>query len=293
MKSLVPLMLAIGATLAGAEAKSTCPPAGYDRARLEALKADKWSLPDDAERERLAGALVACLASPDPALRDGLAFEGLTHFFRAKALSQQAMREIRDELAALLVGPPGKGFARPFAAIVLAEVARADRLTPFLTETERRQLLDLATAYLAGVSDYRGFDDQEGWRHGVAHGADLLLQLSLNPLIEGADLDRIRSAVAAQIAPDGHSYTFGESARLARPILAIAQRSTYSEGEWSSWLQSVADFGDNPYGSEAALSRHHNVTAFLRAVFVNARVNSNPADDALAAAAQKAIVAAP
>ena len=30
------------------------------------------------------------------------------------------------------------------------------------------------------VRDYRGFDAKQGWRHGVAHGADLLLQLSRN-----------------------------------------------------------------------------------------------------------------
>ena len=74
----------------------------------------------------------------------------------------------------------GDGFAQPFAALALAEVARVDRVAPIFTADERAVLVTAATNYVRSVRDYRGFDDVQGWRHGVAHGADFLMQLVLN-----------------------------------------------------------------------------------------------------------------
>ena len=106
------------------------------------------------------------------------------------------------------------GFRRPFAALALAEVARADRIEPYLTEPERHELAEAGAAYLRGVRDYRGFTAGEGWRHGVAHGADLMLQLALNPRLSRTDADRLLGAIAAQVAPMGPVYYIhGESAR--------------------------------------------------------------------------------
>jgi hypothetical protein len=65
---------------------SSCPPPGRDRAALETLKSKGFEVSDDAERQSLALALVACLSDPDPALRDGIAFEAYYTWMRAKKL---------------------------------------------------------------------------------------------------------------------------------------------------------------------------------------------------------------
>ena len=140
------LLLAACAT--APEARADCPPAGYSRAQLEALKASDWTVADDAARNRLARAMTECLASPDPALRDALAFEALQHWMRAHQLSDAAMLAIDDDLQARLTAPEGPGFERPFAALVLAEVARADRMQAYLTPARRASLLDASIAYL-------------------------------------------------------------------------------------------------------------------------------------------------
>ena len=49
---------------------AACPPPGYDRAALEALKAAHFELVDDAKREKLALSLLDCLADSEPLLRD-------------------------------------------------------------------------------------------------------------------------------------------------------------------------------------------------------------------------------
>jgi hypothetical protein len=126
------------------------------------------------------------------------------------------------------------------------------------------------------VRDYRAFNNSEGFRHGVAHGADLALQLGLNPLTTKSQLDHLMLAVASQVSPDADvAYWAGEPDRLARAILFIAQRKLHSESEWQSFFVEVA----NPkplaswraaFTSELGIKKRHNVRAFLLSVYASA-----------------------
>ena len=294
MKHLALAAALLFAACASAQAQTpSCPPAGYTRTQLEALKAAEWALPDDAERNRLARALTACVGSPDPTLRDGIAFEGLQHWLRARALSDETMLALADTLEGQLTANDRRGFTQPFAALILSEVARADRVQAYLTPERRAQLLNAAIAYLSAVRDYRGFDEREGWRHGVAHASDLMLQLSLNPALGKPELERIAAAIAGQVAPDAHFYIYGESERLARPIIFMAQRGLLSEEEWTAYFAQFPTAGENMFASQAGLARRHNINAFLQTIWLNARLSQNTADDVLLPGAEAAIRAMP
>src|SRR5262249_49174641 len=156
-------------------------------------------------------ALTDCLADPNPVLRDDLAYKAYFALLRNRQLTDATMLALADNLQARLSAPEGDGFERPFAALILSEVARADRVPPSLTAERREQLLAASSAWFTAIRDSRGFDEQYGWRHSVAHGADLMLQLSLNPTFGKGELTRIRDAVASQISPADHFYIYGES----------------------------------------------------------------------------------
>jgi hypothetical protein len=271
-----------------------CPPEGWDRARLDQLKADTFAIAGVAAREAFAKGIVACLASPEPAVRDGIAFEALTTLLRGRQLGEATMRALLVDLTAKLEAPDPSGFGQSFAALALSEVARADRVQAFLTEEERVKLLVDAQHWFINISDYRGFDTEEGWRHAVAHGADLLMQLALNPKIDAEGLKLIVSAVGVQIAPEKHAYIHGESERLARPVLFAAARGAMSEAEWTDWLKAIATPKDAAvHASEAGLAWRHNANAFLQALYVNAVVGSDPADDVLRPGLEAALKAMP
>jgi len=259
-----------------------CPPAGWDRARLDALKAAKFDIANEAERQTLATAIMACLASADPTVRDGIAYEALTHMLRERKLKDDTKRALLVDLTARLRAPEGLGFEQPFAALALSEVARSDRVEAFLSEDELIKLLVDAQHWFINVSDYRGFDAREGWRHGVAHGADLLMQLALNPRIDAEGLRVIVSGVGVQVAPKGHAYVFGESERLARPVLFAAARGALDEAEWTEWLRVMATppAGVEPNG-ETWLAWRHNTAAFLQALYVSVTLGGDKADDVM------------
>lgn len=248
---------------------------GDERARAEAVLA---MAPE--EREPLALDLVPCLGDRDPDLRDGVAFGALSQLMRSQLVGLETVMSVGAELQATLAGPDdADGFAKPFAVLALAEVARTDRITPWMGPEERSALIASANAYLAALDDYRGFSREEGWRHGVAHTADLLMQLSINPQLTKEQAGAILAAVALKAGPADHAYVFGESERLAAPVLFLARRDFFNEDEWTDWFLSLWPAEDslreNAYGSEAALAKLHNLRAFAQTVYVSAEASNN------------------
>lgn len=268
---------------ASAWSQAPCPPAEWNRSSLQALKDAKWVMESPAQREALVLALVPCLADPDPQLRDGYAFEALSAWSRKSLLSTDTQRSIFGQLMPQLEAsvPDPHGFAAPFAALALAEVARGDRLAGFLSSQERNALVHAATQYVRQVKDYRGFVVGQGWRHGVAHGADLLMQLALNPAMDQAQLERLVEAALSQVVPaEGHFYVYGESERLARPVLFAARRGLMAPEWWRTALERFANpqplaTWERAFDSQSGLARLHNTKAFFLVLFANVRDSSH------------------
>jgi hypothetical protein len=80
--------------------------------------------------------------------------------------------------------------------------------------------------------------------------------------------------VAAQAVPaSGHAYVFGESERLARPVLFVAQRGLHSDAEWTAWFAAlVPRIGDakQAYRDRAWLARRHDLSGLLQNLYLQA-----------------------
>lgn len=278
---IVACLVATGIAEASAQ-RYTCPPEQWTMTQLEALKRDGFKVPDVVQRHALALALPACLGHPSPKLRDGIAFEALSTWMRAAQIDHATMRTLRADLLKMIAKQDAEGFAAPFAALVLSEVARTDRLAAWMSSDERDEMVRAAAMFLAKVSDYRAFNDHEGFRHGVAHGADFALQLALNSATTKAQLDHLMLAIAGQVAPNADvAYWAGESDRLARPIVFIAQRQLHADAEWQSFFGEVTNprplaSWQEAFTSELGIRKRHNVRAFLLSVYASASSSADP-----------------
>lgn len=282
------LSLCLGALLSiSAAIADDCPPQGWTKEKLAALRTAEFEIANQSERETFAEAIVACTASPDPFLRDQIAYEALAHMLRGGQLRTEVRVRIARALLARLEGDDPQGFAGPFAALVLSESVRADGIEPYLSDELRNAIAESAIAYLKATTDYRGFDEHEGWRHTVAHTADLLMQIARNPNVKDrAVLARLKDAVGAQIAPSAHFYIYGEPERLMRPIILLAQRGVIAQSEWDAWFEAIGRPAplaswDEAFASQAGLAKRHNLRAFLYAVWTNARLSEDKKDDVL------------
>ncbi|SOD56868.1 DUF2785 domain-containing protein [Pseudoxanthomonas wuyuanensis] len=292
MRNRIALMLSLMLLSAAGPVLADCPPAGTDAGSLQLLRQQEFALADDGLRDTLAMGLLDCLGDPDPALRDGIAYEGVTVWLRAGQLSEALRGQMRDRLYVLLDADDPEGFRQPFAALLLAEVARTDRLQPWMSGKERATMVGHAVTYLASVRDYRGFDDAQGWRHGVAHGADWLLQLALNEQVDRTQAESMLAAIASQVAPESaHAYVYGEPGRLARPVVYLAHRGLLDQAQWQAWFAALPPRLGEPaqaYADSAWLARRHDLMAFLMSVYLEA----DQSGDAQIQALKPAVVAA-
>lgn len=270
--------------LAGSQiGHAACPPEGQTRDELLAWRDAGFTLPKDADPDLDARApgILGCLWSADPVLREEVAYQALSIWLDGKKLKKPTLLAIEAQLIERLTSKKldRDGFARSYSALALAEMIKADRLKRFLSDEQLAELIEEASVYLEKIGDYRGYDEKAGWRHGIAHGADLLNQIVMHPRVLRAGVERVLIAISSQVAPEnGHFYIYGEPERLALPVLYAAQRVRFSADEWRQWFADIADVPEEGslFDSQLGLARRHNLQAFLLALYVNV----NESDDA-------------
>jgi hypothetical protein len=266
-----------------AEVNAQCLSNKWQKKDLLKLKKDKFILKNTAEKEALALQLLHCLANPDPEIRDGIAFEALSHWLREGQLNQSIYIDMFNYLTRVIESKVNDPFGvyQSFSMLVLSEVARVDRKSPFLIDEQRARLVSVGSQYLTHLKDYRGFSKKVGWRHGIAHSSDLMLQVALNPAISKHQLDTILEALASQVNAYGqHAYTQGESKRMAMAVLYVFLRSEHSVVNWNNWLAKLTEPSpfkkwQEVYQSEAGLIKLHNTQSFLYALYATIKPSKN------------------
>jgi Protein of unknown function (DUF2785) len=212
----------------------------------------------------LAG-LVADLRSPDPKVRDDRAYGALAERLRQGRADDQ-LTALGDAAVALLGAEEIQ--SRSFGALLLASVV--DRVNALSPPTVRpldvvRWLAEFYTWYPAEV-DLRGYDEQLGWLHVVAHGADTLGIFGSSPLLGPADLLMLLDLAVERLrTPTWQHLTQQEDDRLALAVMSILVRDTIPAEDVHAWLDRVAAaWRDAPVGARSA--QVENTVRFARAL---------------------------
>lgn len=274
-----------------------CESSSWNKSTLLTLKEQKFVVDNAQDKHALAQQLLNCLASPDPILRDNIAFTGLSQWLRANDFDVEFYQTMYTSLLNVIESEVKDENAvyQSFAMLMLAEVARVDRKSPFFTDNQRNHLVNAGIEFLQSIEDYRGYDSTIGWRHSVAHTADLMLQLSLNPAIKKQHLHKMLTALSTQIvAKNNHFYIYGEAKRMAMPVIYIFLNDILTIEEWEVWLSGVTSatplktWGD-AYSSQLGLSKLHNTQSFLYAFYALIKNSKNERLSSMVPALEQAI----
>jgi Protein of unknown function (DUF2785) len=231
--------------------------------------------------------LTRQLASTDPELRDNLAFTILTVWiYEKRFLSPDDLRSLTTALLSNLRRGIGEQnadtvFVRSFSALTLSIIVARDNEEPFLSEEEFRSLLNAALTYFRDERDSRGFDEQKGWIHTVAHTSDLLKFLARSRYLSAEDQGRILEALVAKLHAVSEVFKQGEDQRMARVVISIARRSDLQKDVVRTWFdQRKADvkFPNKP--SVESLRFEQNMLHFLVSLWAALSIDNRPSDNA-------------
>ncbi|MBK6405455.1 MAG: DUF2785 domain-containing protein [Holophagales bacterium] len=218
----------------------------HDRTFWMALAAKDFAVPEGEPAGTLALEAADLLASPDPALRDGVGYEALARWVYRDGLVPPAdLERLRLRLQAGMKKGIGESatdaaYGRSFSAIGLAILAAADLKKPWLSREAFDELLAASTTYLGDEKDLRGFVPGSGWVHATAHTADILKFLARNPKLGAAGQARIVEAVAARLRTAGVVFSWGEDERLALALLSLTRRKDFDPKPLEAWLAALA-----------------------------------------------------
>jgi len=248
----------------------------HDLAYWRQIAKSKYAVPAGQNAFPLAQELVSLFASPDPELRDDLAYSILYSWIRKPELfTTPELVTLTAECQANLkrgIGERGTNsvLERSFSALGLSLLAKRDAKTPFLSDSQFHSLVDAAVSYLNAEQDLRGYDEKLGWIHATAHTADLLAELGDNPRLTRDEQGRTLSAIAQRLQTAPQVYTQGEQARLALTVLSIMRRPDFEAAAFNTWLDELqsADrsvWTTKPLSSET-LAHFQNRTYMLDAI---------------------------
>jgi Protein of unknown function (DUF2785) len=224
------------------------------RARLAAVVASGFAPLPHHEMAALAHDALEALGSPDPALRDELAYRVLAQWIDERVLPPDDVRDVlrrarSDELLFARIGESGTSsvFRRTFSLLVIAVALTRDRAEPFLGQDEWRTTLDRVVAYCSEERDLRAHVTGSGWAHAVAHAADVVDALVAGRYATAADARRLFAGLRSLVDRADQVFQGEEDERVAIALAAMLAGERVEPAELRAWLQ-----GEAPPGAASA-----------------------------------------
>ena len=173
-------------------------------------------MPTDRPLTELTAELVDLLGSPDPRLRDGLAYEVLAGWI-SEGVYDDLLASLGDSVSrGLSVGLGAADgdtvFRRSFSALVVACCVERDNRAHLLPVDVVMRWAERSLTWFARERDDRGWVEGAGWSHSVAHGADLL-----GAFAASRRLERRTSGSSSTSSPSGWPPRRVPPCRRGRP----------------------------------------------------------------------------
>lgn len=181
--------------------------------------------------------LIELLASTDPQLRDDVAYSQLAIRIESGA-EDQRLRELGDRLVLKLSDEAIQ--TRTFSALVLGCIVERSTQNGQLTHETLLRWLDSFASWYRSETDLRGWDDQLGWLHAVAHGADVIGAFARAPELREDDLVALLALITDRLlTPTFFVLREQEDERLGRAAAVVLCRSELSCSAATAWLESA------------------------------------------------------
>jgi len=241
--------------------------------------------------------LEGLLASTDAFLREN-ATEVLWQWVLRGLYEDSQLLALGDRTASYLSTGVGEVtgdsvFVRAFAALVLGGILIADQRAtegnfhqrkPFLSQDKVHTWFDAALGCFRAEQDRRGYVEEKGWAHALAHEADMLSDFARSRHLGAQELQHLLDATAEKmIEPCDRVLCFNEDERITQMLMDLLRRNLIGIDALDSWLDRIAHnaegghWGDT-FGMEGSTetlnNARMNTRSFLRSLYFQLQIGS-------------------
>ena len=277
---LTALVLALAcATSASAQTRT--------REQWVALAQNGFAVPAGETPYGLLVQMDALLASPDPVLRDEVAYSAAAAWIVSRRLvGADDLRRLLAVWSANLddgLGTSGddRVLRRSFSALCLSLIAAREAATPFLTAAEVETLNARLLDYFERERDTRGFVAGRGWIHSAAHTADAFKFLARGSHWTPAHTARLLDAMALKLDAVDTVFVWGEPERLGAALHAAVRRPDGDAAAFEAWTtrwveRHTALWAGGPNIDPARFAVVENAKQTLRALVAQLAMEASP-----------------
>ena len=235
------------------------------------VEAGGLQVPADRPLAELTAELTTMLGSPDPEARDRTAYRMLATWI-SRGVYDDLLSGLGDGMAAGLevgIGRDGDDtvFRRSFSALILGECIARDNVRQSLPVAKVLEWGDRLATWFIRERDLRGYVEEKGWAHAMAHGADAVAALAASPHFGLAELTVLLDVIADRLlVPAGHLLVSGEPDRIAQATMAVLRRNEVPLSILEPWVTRLEHGATPTPGEPNPYPRTFNIEAFLRAL---------------------------
>ncbi|MRN52358.1 DUF2785 domain-containing protein [Paenibacillus monticola] len=250
--------------------------------KLILIKENGYQAPPDPFQ--LIQEMINNIGSLDAELRDELIYTTLSHWIPGNSLTPNELElllpvvlDSNHLLFKLGETNTDSVFTRSFSMLVIPLLLMRHRESPFLSREQIQQIKEKVFYNIQEERDYRGYDEEKGWAHAIAHAADAIDDLAQCSELDKNDLLTILDLVYEKMTTTDRIYSDGEDERMVNSIISVLNRKILSQTYVEQWIQS---FGNVVKNTEflPAFKQKNNIKNFLKSLYFRVKFHKEDAD---------------
>ncbi|EOQ24981.1 MULTISPECIES: DUF2785 domain-containing protein [Bacillus] len=251
--------------------------------QLEEIRNNNYVINEALNIDSLSSIMLEHIGDTDGYLRDKLIYSTFYHLIKKDYISHTHLQKlllesISDKYLLYKIHSDDEDavFTRAFTTLLIALIIDADTNHNFLSQADLLHVKDRLVLYMNNEHDFRGYVQDHGWAHSIAHASDTFEALVRSPKLETLYYEEILQTLLNKVCVHSIYYKYEEDERIVYPIIAMLQNGLKEEVLIVALHDLVAQLPVQkqtlPIKSYEFL--YGNIKSFLRSLFFRLRTLS-------------------
>ncbi|MDA2356160.1 DUF2785 domain-containing protein [Bacillus cereus] len=231
----------------------------------------------------LSSSMLEHIGDTDSYLKDKLIYSTFYHLIKKDYISHTHLQKLLSEsisdkylLYKIHSDDEDAVFTRAFTTLLITLIIDADTNHNFLSQADLLHVKDQLVLYMNNEHDFRGYVQDHGWAHSIAHASDTFEALIRSPKLETLYYEEILQTLLNKVCVHSIYYKYEEDERLVYPIVAMLQSGLKEEVLILALHDLVAQLPvkKQTLHIESYEYLYGNIKSFLRSLFFRLRTMS-------------------
>ncbi len=228
---------------------------------------------EDVNKLELLHLLMEHIGEKDAEIRDGLVYPNLAHLLNDKHFDEDQLNDIATDLISeqyltfdIENYVDYSVLTRSFSVLQLAVLVHVHNRDHVIHGKIIQNLFTKFLKYFTMEEDVRGYNEEVGFMHSIAHSADLFAQLMQVEFFHEKEIKTMFTVIIDKYQTKDFFFMYDEDERMVNAIMNGLQREILDQEFIEGWIDSFANY-KKPKNWPQAYYITNNVKVFLRSLY--------------------------